>query len=45
MQYMVVYQFILGEINSTAFFEDGSSITNLQVIPFSNLADKVQLAR
>ncbi len=28
---MVVYQFILGEINCAAFFVDGSSISNLQV--------------
>ena len=31
LQYMVVYQFILGEINCAAFFVDGSSISNLQV--------------
>ena len=31
VQYMVVYQFILGEINCAAFFLDGSSISNLQV--------------
>lgn len=31
MQYMVVYQCILGEINNVAFWVDGSSISNLQV--------------
>ena len=31
VQYMVVYQCIVAEANSTAFFVDGSSMSNLQV--------------
>ena len=31
MQYMIVYQCILGEINNVAFWVDGSSMSSLQV--------------
>lgn len=31
LQYMIVYQCILGEVNNVAFWVDGSSLSNLQV--------------